>query len=127
MGINPSRQKGMTLIGFLLMFVIFGFYVLLALKLGPIYFDYYKIKMSIDSLKKEHDIVDKPPRDIIAALQKRWDVNDIRRITADKSVVVEKHSGSTTLLLDYEVEEPIFGNVSALIKFNQSVTLGDPN
>ena len=125
MAYQPSRQKGMTLIGFMLLFVFFGFYVLLALKLGPIYFDYYKVKTSLDSLKKEPDLAEKTPKEIIAVLQKRWDVNDIRRITAEDSVVVEKKSGLVKVQLDYEVEEPVFGNVSALVKFNESITIGE--
>jgi hypothetical protein len=124
---NPSRQKGITLIGFLLMFIFFGFYVLLGLKLAPIYLEYYKVKSSLASLKKEQGMAEKTPRDVLVFLQKRWDVNDINRITADKSVVVEKRQNTMKIQLDYEVEEPILGNVSALVKFKDSFTIGESN
>jgi len=124
---HPSRQKGITLIGFMLMFVFFGFYVLLALKLGPIYLENYKVKSTLNSLKKESGITDKAPAEIIALVQKRWDVNDINRITANDSLVVEKHTGSVVIQLDYEVEEPVVGNVSALVKFKETVKLGESN
>jgi len=124
---HPSRQKGITLIGFMLMFVFFGFYVLLALKLGPIYLENFKVRSTLNALKKEPGLMDKLPREIISMVQKRWDVNDINRITADNSLVIEKHTGSVVIQLDYEVEEPVVGNVSALVKFKETVKLGESN
>lgn len=124
---HPSRQKGMTLLGFMLLFVFFGFYVLLALKLGPIYLEYYQVKSTLKGLKTESNLPDKAPREIAGMLQKRWEINNIRRITVDKSVVIEKHAGTVNILLDYEVEEPIFGNISAVVKFNENYVVGESN
>lgn len=124
---RPSRQAGITLIGFLILFLVFGFYILLVLKIGPIYLEYYKVKSSMSSIKQEAGIIDKAPREILAMIQKRWDVNDIRRITAENSVTVEKHPGSVKIVLDYEVEEPVIANVSAVVKFKEAFTIGESN
>ncbi|MFM8333175.1 MAG: DUF4845 domain-containing protein [Candidatus Methylumidiphilus sp.] len=118
-----SQQNGLTLISFLVIFTIFGFFVLLVLKLAPIYLEHFKVTTSLEAIKKEPGVTEKSPREIAAMLQKRWDVNDINRITVDKSVVIEKRPDSLKVVVDYEVEEHIMANVSALVKFNDSFTL----
>lgn len=121
---RPSRQNGMTLISFLVVFIVCGFLVLLGLKLAPVYLEYFKVSSSLSSLKKEAGLSDKSPREIISMVQKRWDINSVDRITADKSLEIEKHGDVFKIRLNYEVEEHIIGNVSALVKFDETFMLG---
>ncbi|MFZ4701712.1 MAG: DUF4845 domain-containing protein, partial [Candidatus Methylumidiphilus sp.] len=59
-----NRQNGMTLISFLLVFVVAGFLVLLTLKLVPVYLDHMKVKSSLEGLKTEAGLADKPAQEI---------------------------------------------------------------
>jgi hypothetical protein len=121
---RASRQRGMTLISFLLLFAMIGSFILVGLKLTPIYLEHFKIKTTLENLKSEPELAEKSPKEIIATLQKRWDINSINRITAADSVTIEASGGSLTVQAEYEVEEPIVANVSALVRFKDSVTLG---
>ena len=69
------RQSGMTLISFLVVFIVAGFFVLLILKMVPVYLENLKIVSSLDGLKNESGIAEKSPKEIKQLLQKRWDVN----------------------------------------------------
>ena len=122
-----SRQKGVTLISFMLMFAAFGFIIMIFLKLLPIYLEHYKIQSTLNNLKVESDITSQTPAQITALLQKRWDVNSIDRIQAKDSVTIEKRSGTVKVQVVYEVEEHLVANVSALVKFDDSVEIGDSN
>ena len=123
--LHPSRQSGMTLIGFLLMFVLIGFFALLIVKLAPIYLEYYKIHSILNDLKSESGLFDKTPKEITYLLQKRWDVNSVDRIKADQSLFFERHGGNLKVQVAYEVEEHLLGNVSVLVKFDDSINVGD--
>jgi len=122
-----NRQNGMTLISFLLVFVVAGFLVLLTLKLVPVYLDHMKVKSSLEGLKTEAGLADKPAQEIRKMLQKRWDINSIQDLSAEESVFIEKKSGVVKIQVAYEVEKPVMGNMSALIKFEDSITVGDTN
>ena len=124
---TPSRQQGMTLIGFSIIFVVVGFFLLLGLKLVPVYLDHMKVKSSLDGLKTESGLAEKSASEIKKMLQKRWDINSISDMTAEDSVYVEKKNGSITIEIVYEVEKPVLGNMYALMKFDDSITLGNSN
>jgi len=122
-----NRQNGMTLISFLAVFVVAGFLVLLTLKLVPVYLDHMKVKSSLEGLKTEAGLADKPAQEIRKMLQKRWDINSIQDLSADESVFIEKKNGVVKIQIAYEVEKPVMGNMSALMKFEDSITVGDTN
>jgi hypothetical protein len=122
-----SKQRGMTLISFLIVFIVIGFFVMVGLKLSPIYLEHFKIKSSLEALRTEPGLAAKSTREIKAMLQKRWDINSITRITAEDSVFFEKKNGVLTISVAYEVVEPMMGNVSALVKFDDAIQAGDLN
>ncbi len=125
---RPFRQQGMTAISFLVLFTLVGFFCLILLKLTPIYLEHYKIQSTLNTLKSEPALVSKTPREIIDMLQKRWDINSIDRIKADKSVFIERRPGGILKIeVAYEVEEPILGNLSVLVKFDDAIESGDSN
>ncbi len=121
---RASRQQGMTLISFLLLFSMIAGYLLLGLKMAPIYLEHFKVTTILENLQKEPSLADSPPREIMATLQKRWDINGITRISADKSLTIEMNEGKMSIHVDYEVEEPIAWNTSVVVKFDESYPIG---
>ncbi|QSA98341.1 DUF4845 domain-containing protein [Methylococcus sp. EFPC2] len=117
---QPGRQSGMTLIGFLLMFLLIGFFALLTLKLVPIYLEHFKISSSLESLKKEPDIGAKSKNDVLRLLERRWEINMVNAVTA-KDVVYTRQPGKVKIQIAYEVTTPILGNVDALVYFDDVI------
>ena len=122
-----SRQRGLTLFSFLIVFIVLGFFILTALKVIPVYLDHIKVKSSLDNVKTEIGISPKSPEEIKRMLEKRWDINSIEGITASENVTVEKRGGAMTIQVAYEVERHILGNVSLLMKFDDTITVGEAN
>ena len=118
-----SRQSGMTLIGFLFTFLVFGFFVLLVLKLAPIYLEHFKVKSTLASLEKEPELASKSKDEILNMLQRRWDINMIDKVSA-KDVTVTKQGGRVKVQIVYEVSEHILGNVDALVYFDDTIESG---
>ena len=47
------KQKGMTMIGWMLSLAIVGFLALFGLRLAPLYIDYFSLRDMIDDISKE--------------------------------------------------------------------------
>jgi len=119
----PSRQKGLTLVGFLLVLFLIGFFSLLVLKIGPVYLEHYKVVSSLESLKKDNEITSKSREEILTLLQKRWEINMVERVTA-KDVKITKQGSYLKVEIAYDVAEHLFGNVDALLHFNDLLEVG---
>lgn len=120
MGNLSSRQSGMTLIGFLLMFMLIGFFTLLVIKIAPIYLEHYKIVNSLEALKSDSDLFNRSREEILSTLEKRWDINMVARVTK-QDVKITRQGGRLTVQIAYEAVEHIMGNVSVLVTFDDSI------
>ena len=114
------RQRGMTPIGWIFVFLLIAFFTLVALKLVPIYLDSFTITSVITDLKKEPGIGAKTPREVVAIIEKRLDINMVEGITTD-DIFVEKVGDTMTISAEYEIREKMLGNVDVIISFNKTV------
>jgi hypothetical protein len=114
------RQRGMTPIGWIFVFLLIAFSTLVALKLVPIYLDSFTIASVISDLKKEPGIAAKTPREVVTIIEKRLDINMVEGITTD-DIFVEKVGDTMTISAEYEVRKNMMGNVDVVVSFNKSV------
>lgn len=114
------RQRGMTPIGWVLVFLLIAFFALIALKLVPIYLQSFSVGSVISDLKNEPGIGAMTSREITSIVQKRLDVNMVTSVSAD-DIYVDKLGDKMTISADYEVRESMLGNVDIVVSFNKSV------
>lgn len=114
------RQRGMTPIGWILVFLLIAFFTLVALKLVPIYLDSFTIGSVISDMRQEPGIGAKTPREVVAMIEKRLDINMVEGITAD-DIFVEKIGDTMTISAEYEIREKMVGNVDVIVSFSKSV------
>lgn len=118
-----NHQQGMTFLSFILLFILIAFNALIGLKCLPIYLEYYKVNSSLKALQASTVLADKPPAEIFKSIQKAWEINNVD-LAANDVITIEKQGASIHLILEYEREEHIVGNASALFKFKGSFTVG---
>lgn len=116
-------QQGYTLISLIFMLGIFGFFVLLGLKIGPIYLDHSKVKNALAAIKEMKDIDSLGETDIRSSLDKRFNMNYVSDLKA-QDVIVIKRGGYLKVEAKYEVVEKIVGNASVLVQFDDVVEVG---
>lgn len=119
------RQRGAGMLGFLLMFMLIGCFTLLFLKVAPIYFEHFKIVSSLESLKKDPKLYEKSKEEVLELLQKRWNINYVDDVNA-RDVTIRKEAGRLKIQIAYEVVQPIFLNLSALVTFDDSIEVAAP-
>lgn len=115
-----KNQRGMTPIGWILVFALIAFFTLLAIKLVPVYIEGFKVASILESLKENREVGSMSTRQIMNTLNKRFDIDMVTDVQAD-DVYIEKTSGVLTITVDYEVRKNFIGNIDFLITFNKSV------
>ncbi len=68
MTMTPVRQRGMTTIGLVLVLAMIAFFVLIGLKLYPIYYDSFKVGAALDSLKADPTLAGKTSAEVVDRL-----------------------------------------------------------
>ena len=117
-----QRQRGMTAIGMLLLLIVIAFVALIAMKVVPMYIQYYTIKSTIESVRKEPQIAQMSPTDIQNAIQKRFDIGYVDNITA-RDLKIRNENRGRVLDLVYQDERALFYGLSVVLKVNEAIPL----
>jgi hypothetical protein len=116
-----SRQKGITIWGVLVVAALIVFFTILGVKLFPAYLEYFAVKTALENLAKQPGVGTMEKSDIKHAIQRRFDIEDVKGVDLNKHLFVEKKPGATVVRIAYEVRIPLFYNISALLDFEHSV------
>ncbi|OQX36327.1 MAG: hypothetical protein B0D88_01620 [Candidatus Sedimenticola endophacoides] len=112
----------MTGIGWLLVLFVVGFFVMLLLRIGPIYLENYSIKGVLESLETEPLITRKSKVEIKGMIMKRMRINGVYDFDP-KSLDIVKSPGLVTVSIDYSVQKSMFANIDVIVHFSEKVEL----
>jgi hypothetical protein len=116
------RQQGLTLISWLVILMMVGFFIMLGLRLAPVYMQNYTVKNILTDLQQEPLISRKPPGEIRQMLLRRFDINGIENLGRE-NIKVSRAGGKTKVEVAYETRQHIAGNVDVVVTFNESLDL----
>ena len=117
------RQQGMTLMSFVMVLVVVGFFALVVMKLFPMYSEYNNLKGVMDDLAANPASANMTPTQVWADLERRFNIAYVDSVKRE-NVTVSRAGRVTTLQIKYEVRKPLFGNLDVVGNFDRSVTLG---
>ncbi|MHB8446601.1 MAG: DUF4845 domain-containing protein [Rudaea sp.] len=118
------RQHGITLIGFAIVLIVAGFFAYAAMKLIPVYTEYFGVVKSIKSLQSDPDIHNMSIEEIRRKLDTIFDVQYVD--TSDvplNNVTLVTSNGQRSLNVAYSVDKPFIYNIDLLVHFNYTVDL----
>jgi len=120
-----GRQRGITLIGFLFMLVIVGFFAYLAMRLIPAYTEYMGVVKSMELVKNEPGSAQASPEEIRRSLMIKFDTQYVdSQSVPPQAITVLRQGGDATLRVAYEKRIPFAYNVDLVVSFDKSVNLG---
>ena len=122
---SGKRQRGMSLIGMLLVLIILGFMAIVAMKVVPMYMDFYTVKSTIETVRKEN-VAQMSTTDIQNAIQKRFDIGYVNTIQARDLKIRNERTGKV-LDLDYRDERELFYGLYVLLKHKEVIPLNAPS
>ena len=114
----PSRMRGVSVAGWMVIIVLTVVLGTAALRVIPVYLEYSTIKTAINGLLADSKVGLQSENEIRATLEKRFNVNNVNAISA-RELMISKDSGLLYIGFDYEVREPLFGNVDLILSFKQ--------
>ncbi|HET8940483.1 MAG TPA: DUF4845 domain-containing protein [Rudaea sp.] len=119
-----KTQRGLTLIGFALMLCVVGFFAYGAMKLIPVYTEYFGVMKSVKSLQTEPGIENMNIGDIRRKLEPIFDVQYVDETNVPmSSVTLVTTGGQRSLRVAYDRDVPFLYNVDLLVHFENSVDI----
>lgn len=119
---TSQRQRGLTMISWVVIFALIGFIAMVIIKLVPVYIEHGGIKSAMKGVAEELG-----PTASLSAVR----TSLTRRMGVDNITVVEpadfeliKDGETTYLELVYEARTPLFGNISLVVEFQESYEMG---
>lgn len=119
---NPNRQQGMTMIAWVIILAIVGFFTLIAVRLTPAYLENYSVKSALEAMKSDPDLARASTQELGGRLLAHFNINYISTVPLDK-IKIKKVGAVTKIDIEYEVRVPILGNVDAVMSFDEHVEL----
>lgn len=109
-------QSGITLIGFIIVLAVVGFFAYVAMKLVPMYSEYYAVKQALKGLQQEPGIANRDPAKIQDLFFRRLYISYAENVKAEH-VKIERVDGGWNMSVNYEVRKPLMGNLDVVGKF----------
>ncbi len=116
----PSRARGMTTLGFLILVVFVGLFAFAAIRLAPVYLNYIKVAGVLDGVFEEFDSQNPSRAAIRTSINRRFDVESVSVISA-RDIKVTADTGGFLVEANYDHTTPFIGNVNFTVKFDKQV------
>ncbi|MBX3689653.1 DUF4845 domain-containing protein [Dokdonella sp.] len=118
------KVKGITLIGFVIILVVAGFFAYVAMRLIPAYTEYFGVVKSMDQLSKEPGASTKSLDQVRRDLSFKFDTQYVDENNVPPSAIfLVRDAGKSILRVAYERRIPFMYNVELLVSFDHSINL----
>lgn len=119
-----KQQQGMTVIGMILLGVIIGFSLLMAVKIVPVYMEYFQVVKMLSSMQGDTQLAIKGEGEIMSSIGRRLSVmdNTMPRVKKEHFKVVRTPQGYEVIAA-YEVRIKMLGNFYGLAVFSKKAVL----
>lgn len=119
-----KQTRGITLIGFLMLMAVVGFFAYLAMRLIPMYSEYMGVVKSMEMIKAEPGAANMAPEQIRRHLSVNFDMQYIESgAIPPESIMVTREGGKSALRIRYERRVPFVHNIELLATFDKTVSL----
>ena len=117
-----SRQSGITLVGFIIVLVVLGFFAFMAMKLVPSYIEYMGVVKAMNQMATEggNDDIEQARRQLAFKMSFQY-VDD--STIKPKDVTVIRQNNLPTLRVAYDKRIPFLYNIDFLLHFEKQVQL----
>lgn len=116
------RQQGYSLWSILVIGIIAGFFALLAVRLVPVYMDYWTVITVAESVQEDPELRDGSPREARSALATRMRLNNLRDYDVGDLYTIGRGDGGVLIIdIAYERRVPFMLNVDLVASFERRV------
>lgn len=120
------KQKGMTLMSFIIVLVVVGFFALMAMKLFPMYSEYNNLSSVMKEFAKQPASASMTSAQAFADLERRFNIAYVSSVKREHVKII-RAGNSSKLNIAYEVRVPLVANLDVVGKFDNTVDLNGPS
>lgn len=112
-------QKGMSLLGWMVVLALVAFFASTGFKMFPHYMDYMAIEGMITKVETEPTLGVTTVRDFYEHVQKGMTVNGIRDLNPEDIMEIKQENGVFVVHLQYEKREHLIENLDLVASFDK--------
>ncbi|MBP6799366.1 MAG: DUF4845 domain-containing protein [Luteimonas sp.] len=116
------KQGGITLIGFVIVAAVVGFFLYIGAKLFPMYSEYYAVKSALKSLAAEDGVGKYDPGKIQDLFFRRLYMSYSSNVKKD-NFKIQRVDNGWQIDVNYEVRKPLVANLDVVGRFDASQQL----
>ena len=116
------KQGGITLIGFIMVAAVVGFFLYIGAKLFPMYSEYYAVKSALKSLAAEDGVGKYDPGKIQDLFFRRLYMSYSSNVKKD-NFKIQRVDNGWQIDVNYEVRKPLVANLDVVGRFDASQQL----
>lgn len=113
------KQRGVSMLGFMLVAVVVIMFAVLAMKLVPAYIEYFSVKKILNAMGQDSEIKAMSNADIRSAFSKRADVGYVT-VVKPSDLNIDRSGGNLVISTEYEYRTPLVANISLIVDFKAS-------
>lgn len=115
------RQRGMTMLGILVIVVVVGAWLYAGIRLTPKYLEYMRIAATLEKVRDEFSSNPGTTEFMLRkAVERHFDIDMVEIITSN-DIEIDKEGAVFFMTAAYEDTVPLAGNVSFLVEFDKTV------
>ncbi|MCK4586704.1 MAG: DUF4845 domain-containing protein [Gammaproteobacteria bacterium] len=118
-----ARQDGMTGIGIAIILGMIAFFVLIAMRLFPVYMEHFSVTTHLENFASDPSAKNKSNGEILKKLMTSFQIDDVDNVKREH-IFIERHKGGgMTVAIEYEVRTSGIGNVDLVVAFVDEVEI----
>lgn len=120
-----NKQHGASLLSWVAIIAMVVVIGTAALKLAPIYMEYWNIISILDNMQKEKSLQGASKQDLATTFAKRLDINGIRDLKrGDYKITKVQGKRAYNFRVNYEARRSLMGNLSIVASFDRTFEVG---
>ena len=118
-----QKQRGMTLIGWVVVLALIGFFATLAMRLVPMYQEYYGVLQIMNDMEIELKNNNLTKNEVQTLLARRFDIGYISSVKKENIEISRGKNTAyvTKIAIDYEVRKPFIAQISLIGHFKKEI------
>ena len=126
--LDRKRASGITLIGFLMLLCVVGFFAYLAMRLIPMYTEYMGVVKAMEQMRDEPNAANMAPAQVRGLLLLKFNTQYVDdKAIPPQNIRVVRQGNAQTLSVTYERKVPFIYNLELVGTFEKSVNLSAAN
>ncbi|MEO7324310.1 MAG: DUF4845 domain-containing protein [Dokdonella sp.] len=118
------KVKGITLIGFAMMLCVLGFFAYIAMRLIPVYTEYFGVLRSMEQERQDPRAPAKSLAEMRGDLSSKFNTQYVDDANVPPTAIsVKREGGAMTLRIAYERRVHLMFNLDIVASFDKSVNL----